>query len=113
LNELCPVTPKGEVLAGKQTSFPGTGATRRRETATAARVVHLFGCEGPAPSSAAGAGPRNGSSGHVSQQGLNAVLDESLRTWVMNRATIDDVYANIDNAIRLVYEYGSTATEPD
>jgi TetR/AcrR family transcriptional regulator, cholesterol catabolism regulator len=42
---------------------------------------------------------------------LNAVLDESLRTWVMNRATIDDVYANIDNAIRLVYEYGSTATE--
>ncbi len=36
---------------------------------------------------------------------LNAVLDESLRTWVMNRATIDDVYASIDDAIRLVYEY--------
>jgi TetR/AcrR family transcriptional regulator, cholesterol catabolism regulator len=36
---------------------------------------------------------------------LNAVLDESLRSWVMNRATIQDVYANIDNAIRLVYEY--------
>jgi hypothetical protein len=35
---------------------------------------------------------------------LNAVLDESLRTWVMNRATIADVYANIDNAIRLIYE---------
>ena len=34
---------------------------------------------------------------------LNAVLDQSLRTWVMNRATIVDVYANIDNAIRLVY----------
>jgi len=28
-----------------------------------------------------------------------------LRTWVMNRATIQDVYANIDNAIRLIYEY--------
>jgi AcrR family transcriptional regulator len=37
---------------------------------------------------------------------LNAVLDESLRTWVMNRATIADVYANIDNAIRLIYQYG-------
>jgi TetR/AcrR family transcriptional regulator, cholesterol catabolism regulator len=36
---------------------------------------------------------------------LNAVLDESLRTWVMNRATIDDVYSNIDNAIRLIYAY--------
>jgi hypothetical protein len=31
----------------------------------------------------------------------------------MNRATIDDVYANIDNAIRLVYEYRSAAAEPD
>ena len=39
---------------------------------------------------------------------LNAVLDESLRTWVMNRATIADVYANIDNAIRLIYEYRPT-----
>jgi TetR/AcrR family transcriptional regulator, cholesterol catabolism regulator len=36
---------------------------------------------------------------------LNAVLDESLRSWVMNRATINDVYANIDNAIRLIYQY--------
>ena len=36
---------------------------------------------------------------------LYAVLDQSLRTWVMNRTTINDVYANIDNAIRLIYEY--------
>jgi hypothetical protein len=36
---------------------------------------------------------------------LYAVLDQSLRTWVMNRSTINDVYANIDNAIRLVYEH--------
>jgi AcrR family transcriptional regulator len=36
---------------------------------------------------------------------LNAVLDESLRAWVMNRATIGDVYGNVDDAIRLIYEY--------
>jgi TetR/AcrR family transcriptional regulator, cholesterol catabolism regulator len=36
---------------------------------------------------------------------LNAVLVESLRAWVMNRATIQDVYANVDNAIRLIYEF--------
>jgi AcrR family transcriptional regulator len=36
---------------------------------------------------------------------LNAVLDESLRSWVMNRKTIDGVYADVDNAIRLIYEY--------
>jgi AcrR family transcriptional regulator len=36
---------------------------------------------------------------------INAVLDESLRSWVMNRLTIQDVYANVDNAIRLIYEY--------
>jgi TetR/AcrR family transcriptional regulator, cholesterol catabolism regulator len=37
---------------------------------------------------------------------INAVLDESLRSWVMNRLTIQDVYANVDNTIRLIYEYG-------
>jgi AcrR family transcriptional regulator len=36
---------------------------------------------------------------------VNSVLDGSLRSWVMNRATIGDVYANVDNAIRLIYEY--------
>jgi AcrR family transcriptional regulator len=36
---------------------------------------------------------------------LNAVLDESLRSWVMNRKTIAGVYADVDNAIRLIYEY--------
>jgi AcrR family transcriptional regulator len=36
---------------------------------------------------------------------LNAVLDESLRSWVMNRTTIAGVYADVDNAIRLIYEY--------
>jgi TetR/AcrR family transcriptional regulator, cholesterol catabolism regulator len=36
---------------------------------------------------------------------INAVLYESLRSWVMNRATIQDVYANVDNAIRLIYEF--------
>jgi AcrR family transcriptional regulator len=36
---------------------------------------------------------------------VNAVLYESLRMWVMNRQTIQDVYANVDNAIRLIYEF--------
>jgi AcrR family transcriptional regulator len=36
---------------------------------------------------------------------LNAVLDESLRSWVMNRKAIADVYADVDNAIRLIYVY--------
>jgi AcrR family transcriptional regulator len=44
---------------------------------------------------------------------LSAVLDASLRSCVMNRATIDDVYANIDNAIRLIYQFEFTAAEPD
>ena len=36
---------------------------------------------------------------------VNAVLDGSLRSWVMNRLTIADVYNNVDAAIRLIYEY--------
>jgi len=36
---------------------------------------------------------------------LNAVLDEALRSWVMNRKTIAGVYADVDNAIRLIYEF--------
>jgi TetR/AcrR family transcriptional regulator, cholesterol catabolism regulator len=36
---------------------------------------------------------------------LYAVLDESLRSWVMNRKTIADVYLDVDNAIRLIYEF--------
>ena len=36
---------------------------------------------------------------------VNAVLDGSLRSWVMNRQTIQDVYNNVDAAIRLIYEY--------
>jgi TetR/AcrR family transcriptional regulator, cholesterol catabolism regulator len=36
---------------------------------------------------------------------VNNVLDGSLRSWVMNRMTIQDVYANVDSAIRLIYEY--------
>jgi AcrR family transcriptional regulator len=36
---------------------------------------------------------------------LYAVLDESLRMWVMNRKAIDVVYADVDNAIRLIYYY--------
>ncbi len=36
---------------------------------------------------------------------LNAVLDESLRSWVMNRKAIADVYADVDNTIRLIYQY--------
>ena len=36
---------------------------------------------------------------------LYAVLDQGLRAWVMNRRTITDVYADVDNAIRLIYEY--------
>jgi len=36
---------------------------------------------------------------------LYAVLDGALRSWVMNRKTITDVYADVDNAIRLIYEF--------
>jgi AcrR family transcriptional regulator len=36
---------------------------------------------------------------------INSVLDGSLRSWVMNRMTIQDVYSNVDGAIRLIYEY--------
>jgi TetR/AcrR family transcriptional regulator, cholesterol catabolism regulator len=36
---------------------------------------------------------------------VNAVLDGSLRSWVMNRLTIQQVYNNVDGAIRLIYEY--------
>ncbi|HEY6786790.1 MAG TPA: TetR/AcrR family transcriptional regulator [Trebonia sp.] len=36
---------------------------------------------------------------------VNAVLDESLRSWVMNRKAIADVYADVDAAIRLIYQY--------
>jgi hypothetical protein len=36
---------------------------------------------------------------------INSVLESSLRAWVRNRATIQDVYDNVDNAIRLVYAY--------
>jgi TetR/AcrR family transcriptional regulator, cholesterol catabolism regulator len=36
---------------------------------------------------------------------INSVLDTSLRSWVMNHMTIQDVYDNVDNAIRLIYEF--------
>lgn len=36
---------------------------------------------------------------------LTAVLDQSLRSWVMNRSTIGDVYECVDDAIRLIYDY--------
>ena len=36
---------------------------------------------------------------------INSVLDGSLRSWVMNRMTIQDVYGTVDGAIRLIYEY--------
>lgn len=42
---------------------------------------------------------------HAIYTTVNAVLYESLRSWVMNRATIADVYANVDSALRLIYEY--------
>jgi len=35
---------------------------------------------------------------------LNTVLDGSLRGWVLNKLTIDNVYKNVDNAIRLIYK---------
>ena len=38
---------------------------------------------------------------------VNSVLDGSLRSWVMNRTTIQDVYRNVDSAIRLIYECGA------
>jgi len=43
---------------------------------------------------------------------VNAVLDGSLRSWVMNRLTIQDVYNNVDAAIRLIYEYCPGVTGP-
>ena len=36
---------------------------------------------------------------------VNNVLDGSLRSWVMNRMTIQEVYSHVDAAIRLIYEY--------
>jgi TetR/AcrR family transcriptional regulator, cholesterol catabolism regulator len=36
---------------------------------------------------------------------LYAVLDGALRSWVMNRKTITDVYADVDSAIRLIYQF--------
>jgi AcrR family transcriptional regulator len=36
---------------------------------------------------------------------INSVLDGSLRSWALNKQTIDDVYKNVDNAIRLIYVY--------
>ena len=36
---------------------------------------------------------------------VNAVLDGALRSWVTNRSTIADVYAKVDDAIRLIYRY--------
>lgn len=41
---------------------------------------------------------------------VNAVLYESLRSWVTDRATIGDVYANVDNALRLIYDYRRQVT---
>ncbi|MBV9444336.1 MAG: TetR/AcrR family transcriptional regulator [Streptosporangiaceae bacterium] len=42
---------------------------------------------------------------HAIYNTVNSVLDTSLRSWVMNHLTISDVYENVDNAIRLIYEY--------
>jgi AcrR family transcriptional regulator len=36
---------------------------------------------------------------------VNSVLDGALRSWVMNRLTIQDVYYHVDRAIRLIYDY--------
>jgi AcrR family transcriptional regulator len=36
---------------------------------------------------------------------INSVLDASLRAWVMNRATIEQVYQGVDDTIRLIFEY--------
>ncbi len=42
---------------------------------------------------------------HAIYNTVNSVLDTSLRSWVMNHLTIQDVYENVDNAIRLIYQY--------
>lgn len=34
---------------------------------------------------------------------IESVLDTQLRSWVMNRCMIDDVYRAVDDAIRLIY----------
>jgi AcrR family transcriptional regulator len=39
---------------------------------------------------------------------LQCVLDEELRSWVMGRQGIEDVYASVDKAIHLIYEYSPT-----
>jgi AcrR family transcriptional regulator len=36
---------------------------------------------------------------------MGAVLDGALRNWIMDRSGINEVYALIEDAIRLVYEY--------
>jgi AcrR family transcriptional regulator len=48
---------------------------------------------------------------------MAAVLDSALRNWVMERSGINEVYAVVEDAIRLIYEYpagraqGPLATE--
>ena len=39
---------------------------------------------------------------------ISAVLDSSLRAWTMNHLTIRDVYEQVDDAIRLIYEFSAT-----
>ncbi|GAA5037047.1 AcrR family transcriptional regulator [Thermocatellispora tengchongensis] len=36
---------------------------------------------------------------------LQAVLDQGLRSWIMGRLAIGDVYARVDEAIRLIYDH--------
>jgi AcrR family transcriptional regulator len=36
---------------------------------------------------------------------MGAVLDGALRNWVMDRSGINEVYANVEDTIRLIYEY--------
>lgn len=46
---------------------------------------------------------------HAIYNTVNSVLDTSLRSWVTNHLTIQDVYENVDNAIRLIYQYPAKA----
>ena|SRR5579862_3561294 len=36
---------------------------------------------------------------------VGAVLDDALRNWVMDRSGINEVYASVEDAIRLIYEF--------
>jgi AcrR family transcriptional regulator len=44
---------------------------------------------------------------------VNAVLDQGLRSWVMGRSTITEVYEAVDDALRLIYTFTPAPSRPN